>query len=85
MDGFDLDIRNYSVDDLKNFLNIDALTFDYTDLQKSVQKKISQITGISRYSDGEKKTLVNFVNQINLRLVEAIKQEIQDVEITDAN
>ena len=75
MDGFDLDIRNYSVDDLKNFLNIDALTFDYTDLQKSVQKKIAQITGISRYSDGEKKTLVNFVNQINLRLVEAIKQE----------
>lgn len=75
MNSFDLDITNYSVDDLKSFLNIDALSFDYTDLQKSVQRKIAQITGIKKYSDGEKKQLVNFVNQINLRLVEAIKQE----------
>ena len=39
MDNFDLDISNYSIDDLKNFLNIDALSFDYADLQKSVKKK----------------------------------------------
>ena len=55
MDNFDLDISNYSIDDLKNFLNIDALSFDYADLQKSVKKKIAQITGIERYSGGEKK------------------------------
>ena len=75
MNNFDLDISNYSIDDLKNFLNIDALSFDYADLQKSVKRKIAQITGIERYSGGEKKKLVNFVNQINLRLVEQIKLE----------
>ena len=61
MDNFDLDISNYSIDDLKNFLNIDALSFDYADLQKSVKRKIAQITGIERYSGGEKKKLVNFI------------------------
>lgn len=75
MNNFDLDISNYSIDDLKNFLNIDALSFDYADLQRSVKRKIAQITGIERYSGGEKKNLVNFVNQINLRLVEQIKFE----------
>ena len=43
MDNFDLDISNYSIDDLKNFLNIDALTFDYADLQKSVKKKLHKL------------------------------------------
>ena len=41
MDNFDLDITNYSIDDLKHFLNIDALTFDYSDLQRSIKKKDS--------------------------------------------
>ena len=75
MDNFDLDITNYSVDDLKLFLNIDALTFDYADLQRNIKKKIAQIMGIERYSSGEKKKLINFVNKVNLRLVDQIKFE----------
>jgi len=75
MNNFDLDISNYDIDDLKNFLNIDALSFDYADLQRSVKKKIAQIMGIERYGSGEKKNLIKFVNQINLKLVEQIKLE----------
>lgn len=74
MNNLDLDLSNYSIDDLKAFLNIDALTFDYADLQRSVKKKIAQIIGIERY-EGEKKKLIKFINQINLRLVEQIKLE----------
>ena len=55
MNSLDLDLSNYSIDDLKAFLNIDALTFDYTDLQRSIKKKIAQIMGIQSYPDGEKK------------------------------
>jgi len=54
MNNLDLDLSNYSIDDLKAFLNIYALTFDYADLQRSVKKKIAQIIGIERY-EGEKK------------------------------
>ena len=43
MNNLDLDISNYSIDDLKNFLNIEALNFDYADLQTKVKKKIAQI------------------------------------------
>ena len=75
MNNLDLNISNYSIDDLKHFLNIDALTFDYSDLQISVKKKIAQIMGIERYARKDKKKLVDFVNQINLRLVEQIKLE----------
>tara|TARA_B100001063_G_scaffold225371_1_gene234130 strand:+ start:190 stop:1518 length:1329 start_codon:yes stop_codon:yes gene_type:complete len=75
MNNFDLNISNYSIDDLKTFLNIDALTFDYADLQKKVKTKTAQIMGIERYDNKEKKKLIKFVNQINLRLVEQIKLE----------
>jgi hypothetical protein len=73
--NLDLDLSNYSIDDLKNFLNIDALTFDYADLQRSVKKKVAQIMGIRNCSDIEKKNIINFVNQVNLKLVEQIKLE----------
>lgn len=75
MNSLDLDLSNYSIDDLKAFLNIDALTFDYTDLQRSIKKKIAQIMGIQSYPDGEKKKIIKFVNQINLKLIEQIKLE----------
>ena len=75
MNNLDLDISNYSIDDLKHFLNIEALNFDYADLQTKVKKKIAQIMQIQRYPKEEKKKLVKFVNQINLKLVEVIKKE----------
>ncbi len=65
MNNLDLDIKNYSIDDLKNFLNIDALTFDYATLQTNVKNKISQIMAIKNCKDSEKKDLVKFINKIN--------------------
>jgi hypothetical protein len=75
MNSLDLDLSNYSIDDLKAFLNIDALIFDYADLQRSIKKKVAQIMGIQSCHDGEKKKIIKFVNQINLKLVEQIKLE----------
>ena len=73
MDNLDLDISNYSIDDLKTFLNIDAITFDYADLQKNVKKKILQIQKIQNYDEKDKKNLIKFINQINLKLIEQIQ------------
>jgi len=80
MNNLDLDISNYSIDDLKHFLNIEAINFDYADLQTKVKKKIAQIMQIQIYPKEQKKRLVKFINQINLKLVEVIKKESKQEE-----
>ena len=70
MNKLDLDISNYSINDLKSFLNINV--FDYGNLQQCVTSKIKQIMSIDSYTEKEKNKIVTFVNHINLRLIEQI-------------
>lgn len=67
MNNIDLQIENYNKDDMLKFIQLKS-NYDYFELQKKINLKISQINSIKSINNKNKDELIKFIQLIHYKL-----------------
>jgi hypothetical protein len=80
----DLDIKNYSLHELENFIGLDS-NYTYNDVNNRCSNMIDVVSESKDYNISYKKRIIGFVNEAKLLLVKRLKKNTTNKELQNEN